>query len=48
MSRIIFLFSILAFFVTLPTPSAIADTAGANELMILYSNNVNGETEPCG
>ncbi len=48
MNRIILCLSILAFLVILPAPRVIASGAGANEFMVLYSNNVNGETEPCG
>jgi hypothetical protein len=48
MNQIIARLSVLAFLLILATPPVIADTTGANEFEILYSNNVNGETEPCG
>ncbi len=48
MNRIISAFSILAFLLILPTPPVIADSGRATEFTVLYSNNVNGEIEPCG
>ncbi len=38
---------ILLFFLAQPLPG-IAETTGAQEFLLLYSNNVNGEIEPCG
>ncbi len=48
MNRIISSLSILAFLLILPTPPVVAAPAGATEFMVLYSNNVDGEIEPCG
>ena len=48
MSRIITRLTLLTFLLILSAPPVIADTAEANKFMLLYSNNVNGETEPCG
>jgi len=39
---------LMSFFVIQPPSMAIAATSVTNEFMLLYSNNVNGETEPCG
>jgi len=38
---------ILILFMMLPPHLGLADTK-VNEFTLLYSNNVNGETEPCG
>ena len=46
MRLIVALMTALAISPIIETP-AIAATEAA-ELMVLYSNNVNGETEPCG
>lgn len=48
MKRIILQFSILTFLLILQASPVTADTAGADEFTVLYSNNVNGEIEPCG
>ncbi|MFO7605483.1 MAG: hypothetical protein R6W72_04145 [Desulfurivibrionaceae bacterium] len=39
--------SILLYFLFYPLPG-IAGTTAAQEFLLLYSNNVNGEIEPCG
>lgn len=48
MSRIIPQLGIIAFLLIISTTQVMADTTGAHEFTVLYSNNVNGETEPCG
>ena len=47
MRLIVTIMAVLAMSLTIAEPPAIAATEAA-ELMVLYSNNVNGETEPCG
>jgi hypothetical protein len=47
MGLIITFMTVLAMSLAIVEPPAIAATEAA-ELMVLYSNNVNGETEPCG
>ena len=47
MRLIITFMTVLAMSLAIVAPPAIATTEVA-ELMVLYSNNVNGETEPCG
>ncbi len=47
MTRYIVNLNILIFIMMLPAQFALAGTK-ANEFTLLYSNNVNGETEPCG
>ena len=39
---------ILMLFMLVTTPVCLAGGEEANELTLLYSNNVNGEIEPCG
>ena len=38
---------IVLLFALLPISASLAATE-ANEFILMYSNNVNGETEPCG
>ena len=47
MRLIVTLMTALAMSLIIVEPPALAATEAA-ELMVLYSNNVNGETEPCG
>ncbi|MEN8142253.1 MAG: hypothetical protein ABFQ82_01490 [Thermodesulfobacteriota bacterium] len=39
---------ILMLSMLLPISGGLAGTREANKFTLLYSNNVNGETEPCG
>lgn len=48
MNRLIPQLGILAFLLIISTTQVWAETAGAHEFTVLYSNNVNGEIEPCG
>lgn len=47
MRRLLLLFILLSLAVP-GSPAAVAQTAGEQDLLIFYSNDVLGETEPCG
>jgi len=48
MQQIITILIALAISSTIMDPPNVAAADAAEQLMVLYSNNVNGKTEPCG